>query len=121
MTYDGCGWKKNIDIFVEIAYDRCIYDIVKKISRAKGVSCMDVLVCIGSSCHLKGSHAIIQALKRLIDTYGVGDKVALKGSFCMGNCTAGGVSVKIGDQVFSVTPDTAESFFETEIMGRVQA
>lgn len=82
---------------------------------------MDVLVCIGSSCHLKGSHAIIQALTRLIDTYGVADKVSLKGSFCMGNCTAGGVSVNLDGEVFSVTPDTVESFFETEIMRRVGA
>lgn len=70
---------------------------------------------------MKGSHAIIQALKRLIDTYGVTEKVTLKGSFCMGNCTSTGVSVKIDEDVFSVTPDTVESFFETEIMRRVGA
>ncbi len=82
---------------------------------------MDVMVCIGSSCHLKGSHAIIQALERLISANQLTGQVALKGSFCMGNCTAGGVSVKVGDEVFSVTTETVESFFETQIKGRLKA
>ena len=79
---------------------------------------MVVTICIGSSCHLKGSRDIIAILQRLITLNGIGDKVELTGSFCMGQCEKG-VCVKVNDELFSVTPATAESFFNTEILGRL--
>ncbi len=45
-------------------------------------------------------------------------KIELSGSFCMNNC-ANGVSVKIGDEIFSVSPDTVDAFFEKEVLGRL--
>ena len=47
---------------------------------------MNVYICIGSSCYLKGSRDIITILERLINIHNVKDKVTLMGSFCMGHC-----------------------------------
>lgn len=80
---------------------------------------MVVTICIGSSCHLKGSRDIIAILQRLITMHGIGDQVELTGSFCMGQCEKG-VCVKVNDELFSVTPTTAEEFFNKEILGRIK-
>ena len=77
-----------------------------------------VTVCIGSSCHIKGSRQIVDALQKLIIEKGLKDKVELGGTFCMGKCQQG-VCVTIGDELFSVSPETAGEFFEKEILPRV--
>ena len=79
---------------------------------------MKVTVCIGSSCHVKGSKSVIDQLQNLITEKHVADKVELAGTFCTGNCEKG-VCVTIDDQLFSVSPDTAKSFFETEILAKL--
>ena len=54
---------------------------------------MNIKVCAGSSCHLKGSYDVIQALKDILMKYDVEDLVELQASFCLGHC-AKGVNVK---------------------------
>ena len=80
---------------------------------------MELMICVGSSCHLKGSREIIQLLDRLLKEHHLDDKIILKGSFCMGCCTGKGVSVKFNDTVYSVTPESAEEFFHTVLLGCV--
>ena len=80
---------------------------------------MKITVCIGSSCHIKGSRAVVEQLQSLISENNVGDKIDLGGTFCMGNCQKG-VCVKIDEQIYSVTPETTEEFFTTEILERVK-
>ena len=79
---------------------------------------MKVTVCIGSSCHLKGSHRVVEKLKHLVSENGLSDKVELAGTFCMGQCQQG-VCVTVDDAFHSVTPESAEAFFEAEIKSRV--
>lgn len=79
---------------------------------------MNVYICIGSSCYLKGSKDIITILERLIAIHNVKGKVTLMGSFCMGNCMQG-VCVKIDDTFFSLSPAKTEEFFIKEILGRL--
>ena len=50
---------------------------------------MKVTVCIGSSCHLKGSRQVVERLQALIAENNLKDKVELSGKFCMGNCQHG--------------------------------
>ena len=64
---------------------------------------MTITICIGSSCHLKGQ---------------LNDKIELNGSFCMGECS-NGVCVKINDELFSVSPETVNTFFENEVLRRL--
>lgn len=78
---------------------------------------MKVTVCIGSSCHLKGSRQVVEGLQTLIAENGLKEKVELGGTFCMGNCQ-NGVCVTVDGNNFSVSPDTVEDFFKTEILNK---
>ena len=79
---------------------------------------MKVTVCIGSSCHLKGSRQVVETLQKRIAENGLKDKVDLSGTFCMGNCQ-NGVSVTVDGKLFSVSPESVQGFFETEILGKL--
>ena len=77
-----------------------------------------ITVCIGSSCHIKGSRQVVEALQNMIAEKQVADRVELAGTFGMGKCRQG-VCVTIGEEFFSVSPYTVEAFFENEVMTRV--
>lgn len=79
---------------------------------------MKVTVCIGSSCHIKGSRKVVEQLQYLIAQNNLGDKVELGGTFCMGKCQQG-VCVTVDDAFHSVSPDTVAEFFEKEIKAKV--
>lgn len=79
---------------------------------------MKITVCIGSSCHIKGSRQVVGELQRLIKENGLGDKVELGGAFCMGKCQQG-VCVTVDEAFHSVTPETVEEFFRQEIIAKV--
>ena len=79
---------------------------------------MKVTVCIGSSCHIKGSRSVVEQLQYLIAQNNLGDKVELGGTFCMGKCQQG-VCVTVDDEFFSVTPDTVTDFFEKEVKAKL--
>ncbi len=79
---------------------------------------LKITVCIGSSCHIKGSRQVVEQLQYLIAQNELGEKVELGGTFCMGNCQKG-VCVTVNDEFHSVTPDTVEEFFAKEILARV--
>ena len=77
-----------------------------------------ITICIGSSCHLKGSRRVVEQLQKLISENNVGDKVELGGTFCIGNCQQG-VCVTVNDAFHSVTPETVEEFFAKEVLAKV--
>ena len=79
---------------------------------------MKVTVCIGSSCHIKGSRRVVEQLQYLIATNDLHDKVQLDGTFCMGKCQDG-VCVTVDDVFHSVTPEMVEAFFINEILAKV--
>ena len=77
-----------------------------------------ITVCIGSSCHIKGSRQVVEQLQYLIAENNLGDKVELGGTFCMGKCQQG-VCVTVNDSFHSVTPESGGEFFEKEILEKV--
>ena len=79
---------------------------------------LKITVCIGSSCHIKGSRQVVEQLQYLIAKNGLGDKVELGGTFCMGKCQQG-VCVTVNDSFHSVTPETVEEFFAQEVLAKV--
>lgn len=79
---------------------------------------MKVTVCIGSSCHIKGSRQVVEELQRLIAANNLGDKVESSGTFCMGRCQEG-VCVTADDEFFSVSPDNVDEFFEKNVLARI--
>ncbi len=79
---------------------------------------MKITVCIGSSCHIKGSRQVVTQLQKLIAENNLGDKVELGGTFCMGNCQKG-VCVKVDNEFHSVSPETVEDFFQQNVKEKV--
>ncbi len=76
---------------------------------------MKITVCIGSSCHIKGSRKVVEKLQALIAENNLGDKVELGGTFCLNQCQQG-VCVMVDDKFYSVSPETAQEFFETNVL-----
>ena len=79
---------------------------------------MKITVCIGSSCHIKGSRQVVEQLQYLIAENKLDDKVELGGTFCMGKCQQG-VCVTVEDSFHSVTPVTVDEFFKKEVLAKV--
>ncbi len=77
-----------------------------------------ITVCIGSSCHIKGSRQVVEQLQYLISENNLSDKVELGGTFCMGKCQQG-VCVTVNDTFHSVTPETTKAFFDSEILAKL--
>ena len=80
---------------------------------------MKITICIGSSCHLKGSRQIVEQLQYLVAENNLKDKVELSGTFCMGNCVTG-VNVTVDDKLYSLSPETTKDFLEKEILPKVK-
>ena len=79
---------------------------------------LKITVCIGSSCHIKGSRRVVEQLQTLIAENNLGDKVDLGGTFCIGKCQQG-VCVMVNDEFYSVTPETVEEFFANAVVAKV--
>ena len=80
---------------------------------------LNLTVCIGSSCHLKGSRQVVEQLQKLIAEHEVGEKVELGGTFCMGKCQKG-VCVTVGEEFYSVTPENVVDFFNNDVLPKVK-
>ena len=80
-----------------------------------------VQVCVGSSCHLKGSDAIVELIENAVKEHNIEDDVVLTGSFCIGKCNRTGVTVQINDNVHvGVTTENFREFFKTNILDVIE-
>ena len=76
-----------------------------------------VQVCVGSSCHLKGSQVIVELLEAAIAEHHIEDDIVLTGSFCIGKCNRVGVTVQVNDDVHvGVTRENFREFFKNNIL-----
>ena len=81
-----------------------------------------VEVCVGSSCHLKGAPDIVELLQKKIADEHLEDEIVLTGSFCTGRCNRVGVTVTVGDQVYTgITKDGFRDFWNDTILPAVRA
>ncbi len=78
---------------------------------------MIIQICIGSSCHLKGSEQLVKLFQDAVEKYSLDKEVALAGSFCIGKCNRIGVTVQIDDDVYvGVTPEGFNEFFKEKVL-----
>ena len=70
---------------------------------------MKITVCVGSSCHVKGSHEVVARLEQLITEHQLKDQVEMTGTFCIGRC-------QVDDEFCSVSPATTDAFFEEKVL-----
>lgn len=80
---------------------------------------MQITVCLGDSCHLKGTRQVAETLQRLIWENGLQDEIDLSGTFCMGRCRTG-VSVTVDGAHHSLSPETTERFFQEQILPQLK-
>ena len=81
---------------------------------------MIIQICVGSSCHLKGSEQVVSLFQKAIEERHLEDKITLAGSFCVGRCNREGVTVRVDDEIITgVTPATFDQFFQTEILQKL--
>ena len=76
-----------------------------------------IQVCVGSSCHLKGSKDIVELMEKAIQEHHLEDEVVLSCSFCIGNCNRVGVTVQVNDDIHvGVTRDNFREFFNKNVL-----
>mgnify|MGYP002798204599 CR=1 FL=1 len=79
---------------------------------------MNIYVCVGSSCHLKGSYQIIDLMKKALEENGLTDQVNLSAAFCLGKCTHG-VSIKVDDEIVTgLNRDNFDDIFRRKLSRR---
>jgi NADH:ubiquinone oxidoreductase subunit E len=80
---------------------------------------LTIVICVGSSCHVRGSEDLAEKLEGLIAQHELQEQVELVGAFCMDHCSMG-VSVRVEESQFSgLRPDDAETFFANEVLPRI--
>lgn len=83
---------------------------------------MIVQICVGSSCHLKGSEKLVELFQNAIAEKKLNDDITLAGSFCTGRCNREGVTVTVDDDIFTgITPENFSTFFEENIIKKIKA
>ena len=81
-----------------------------------------VQICVGSSCHIKGSPEIVELFEKAVEEHHLEDDVVLSGSFCIGKCNRVGVTVQINDEVFvGVTKESFREFFKTNVLDVIES
>ncbi len=78
---------------------------------------MVIKICVGSSCHLKGSPELVEFLQNAVKEYNLEEEVTLAGSFCLGMCNRDGVTVQVDDEIYAgITKDEFKEFWNDKIL-----
>ena len=82
---------------------------------------MVIRICVGSSCHLKGSQDIVMLLQNEIANHHLENEITLIGSLCVGKCNRDGVSVQVDDEIFvGITKDNFKEFFTENVLNKLR-
>jgi NADH:ubiquinone oxidoreductase subunit E len=77
---------------------------------------VDVGVCIGTNCYIKGSWKMLEGLAAELRRRGLADRFRVKARFCTGQCE-GGPNVVVGNKIITVeNVDQAGAFIDTHLM-----
>ena len=80
----------------------------------------NISICVGSSCHLKGSYKIIEMAKEYITNHKIEDKVNLGVAFCLGRCPDG-VTIKVDDEIIvGVCPENFQEIFDSKVLAGLE-
>ena len=82
---------------------------------------MNIQVCVGSACHLKGSPEIVELLQKAVEENNLQDEVLLSGNFCIGKCNRVGVTVQVDDEIhIGVTKENFNEFFRVNVLNKIE-
>ena len=78
---------------------------------------MIIQICVGSSCHIKGSPEIVELIQNAVAEHGLDDEITLAGSFCIGKCNRVGVTVQVDDDIHTgITKENFKEFFKENVL-----
>ncbi len=78
---------------------------------------LSVKICIGSSCYVKGSKAVIEKFQDKLKESGLEREINISGSFCTGKCNRTGVTVIVENEIYTgITTDNFSEFFEKTVL-----
>ena len=81
---------------------------------------MIIQICVGSSCHLKGSEDIVTLLQQAVAEHHLENQITLAGSFCTGQCNRVGVTVQVDDDIYpGVTREGFQAFFHDKVLQKL--
>ena len=82
---------------------------------------MIIQICVGSSCHIKGSAEIVELLQAAVAENHLENEVTLAGSFCIGKCNRIGVTVQVDEEIYTgVTKETFREFFQESVLSKLE-
>lgn len=80
---------------------------------------LELRVCVGSSCHIRGGAKTLRALEALIQAAEMSDRIELRADLCLDNCLEAPNVVVDGTVFGNITPERAEQFFKEEVLSRL--
>ena len=81
---------------------------------------MIIQICVGSSCHIKGSAEIVALFQKAVEEYKLDAEITLAGSFCTGQCNRYGVTVQIDDDIYTgLKVEDFKEFFKEKVLAVV--
>jgi NADH-quinone oxidoreductase subunit G len=84
-------------------------------SEKKNKRNLEISVCVGTGCYLRGAYDVMQKLHQIVKREGLGQSLELKATFCLERCDKG-VSIKVGDQILTgVSPENLGMVFQRQI------
>jgi len=82
---------------------------------------LEVRVCVGSSCHIRGGTRTLRAFEALVGEAHLGDRIDLRADLCLENCLEA-PNVVVGGEIHGgVTPEKAAEFFNEHIAPKARA
>lgn len=82
---------------------------------------MIIQICIGSSCHIKGSADIVALLQKAVEEHHLETEVTLAGSFCTGKCNRVGVTIQVDDDIYTgITRENFNEFLNDKILAKLK-
>ena len=82
---------------------------------------MIIQICVGSSCHIKGSAEIVELLQNAVAENHLEQDVTLAGSFCTGQCNRVGVTIQVDEEIHTgVTPASFKEFFQEKVLAKLR-
>ncbi len=78
---------------------------------------MIIKICVGSSCHLKGSPELVELLQNSVKEYNLENEITLAGSFCIGKCNRDGVTVQVDEEIYpGITKEGFKEFWNDKVL-----
>ena len=81
---------------------------------------MELLVCVGSACHLRGAHQVLEECTHLIREFDLETTLQLRAGFCQGKCTDGVNLLIDGESIGGVFPGKVHEIFRSVILPRLR-